>query len=1252
MGTAAVFTDVKRKRILGTEDFQERLIAYMRTLVQESLQRSFPSGAAHEAQIDLSAGGNDEVTVGTGTGKATDGLGHVFDLSGSSYLTAQFENSAAVPYYVLLHEAEIPDGVQINPRSGLPEWIGTREEIGLAADPDAVAITGGGTTLEFTVDSVTEAGVSNAGRTVAVWKLEPGPNATTEAVAVQYLTVTWDGSNNKVTAADLMGQTTPSTTAADYQVCLMGPMIKRNGTWDQNTADHFFVGEVTGVGAGSPPAVFDMSGQRVAVATLDDLEDITSRHPTTDRLKIDVKAYTGDETDEQIAVRDTGGAIVFSVDGSGNMIVQGTQTIYDTVTVYSSQTITDNLEAGDATGDTHTIKGTWRHTDPAETENYFRVDGTTGHVGINTLPDATAVLKVQGDTVARHIVPETTGNYDLGASGVEWRTFYVQTLTLSGDLDPSSDGGPDIGDRTLRWNEIFGQYGIFNNTGVGYSALSRTMGGIELSSAGMDTTSKYTTAVKFMSTDSQLATENPKLLAAIAGRATESYAVDTDGGMAIDFAVTADNPGASSVPTLALTLEPTVLRPYTDEQLGLGLESQRWGTSYISALAIGDGAIAGDLSIRKSVGDAVLRIEADTDNDNEDDNPYIYLLQDGATVNAQIGFCASAGDSPSGGVYTDTLENSFLIAQTGNNYPVQIGTNGAVRVTVAASTGYVGIGTNTPSTRLHVEGTHSLDNGHLKISGTGHASGFAGLTFYNEFAGTKTSGTRNWRIMQNRTTVGTLEFAVSTGEDNAPEPGIGIGYFSTTGFGIGTVPATRFHVHGDADPVIRITSADPLEGAGGTENIAAFEFEGQQNDLYRVGGYMRARQSGTWSTATSNIAPTAISFHTQDASTSDTRAAERLTIGPTGYIGINNAAPGLYLDVIGPDGIAEGTPAWDADDIATFRNNGASGNACGIAIIGGTAATSSLYFGDKDDRDIGAVTYDHSADQMIFRTAAGNQVFISNTGSVGIGSAAFGATLDVAGDIAASTGFTGRSTTAGITVAGGPAISDGSRISLYGSAHATVAGDAYYLANEHVFRTLAASPLLFIEDTTGYVGVGTESPTTKLHVAGDVTATGSYKATTSKILSTFMTDAVVRQLNGGVPTEWDINAEDLTLMSFYDSGGTCVARKALNLPISGTITAARVRLRGTSTHSVRVTLYRQPRTANIGAAATLMASYDSTSVDLTASAGTFVTLTVSSGAFSADETVIITIYNRTTSSLDVGVVELTVTPDDVTAVTL
>nr|HRO67990.1 tail fiber domain-containing protein [Pseudobdellovibrionaceae bacterium] len=88
----------------------------------------------------------------------------------------------------------------------------------------------------------------------------------------------------------------------------------------------------------------------------------------------------------------------------------------------------------------------------------------------------------------------------------------------------------------------------------GSNTLSRTMAGLELSSYGMNTTSQYTPAIKFMSTDPEFTTENPKFLAGIVGRATQAYTADTHGGMALDFLTSPTSPGANVVPTVAMTV--------------------------------------------------------------------------------------------------------------------------------------------------------------------------------------------------------------------------------------------------------------------------------------------------------------------------------------------------------------------------------------------------------------------------------------------------------------------------------------------------------------------------------------------------------------------------------------------------------------------------------------------------------------------------------------------------------------------------
>lgn len=492
MSTAATYFNPTRKRLIGTEDLSTRLMDYMRTLVQESMERSFRTGVVYDTALGLSAGGTDRVNV-TGASVATDGQGHILDVAANGYSTGlYFENSLGVVYEVGLKYASIPDGVQINPRTGLPEFIGFKEAIGIEADPDLVTDNGANITLR--VDGVTEAGVSNAGRQVMVFKNAPGKNAITEALAVEILTVSYTGGFNVVTSSGLFGQDVGSVSvdATEYTAVLMGPHITRN-TVIYGTDGYTFIGEVTGVGAGGSPAVFVTTNQDVLDVSLSDLQDITSRNVSTDRLKVDVKSYAGDVNDPQIQVRDPSGVAKFIVDGNGNVTISGTTTQQDVVQVNSSETITDNLTAGDDDAlDSHLIKGTWRHTDTAGSANHFYVDGASGRVGIGQVQDASYALAITGADAlkvnGRFWVESTAPNINyresdvLATAGGLWRTrvssgdwelqestagewgsakSWISTVRgasrvdINATLAPSSNNVNDLGRSGTEWRDLY-----------------------------------------------------------------------------------------------------------------------------------------------------------------------------------------------------------------------------------------------------------------------------------------------------------------------------------------------------------------------------------------------------------------------------------------------------------------------------------------------------------------------------------------------------------------------------------------------------------------------------------------------------------------------------------------------------------------------------------------------------------------------------------------------------------------------------
>ena len=115
--------------------------------------------------------------------------------------------------------------------------------------------------------------------------------------------------------------------------------------------------------------------------------------------------------------------------------------------------------------------------------------------------------------------------------------------------------GPDEADYALSVSKSASTVsgGLFSSS-VGESAITNDNAGWWLTASGMNTSSKYTPALKFGSTDSAFTTDNPKWLAGIIGRAGETYSSDTTGGMALDFLTFPDGGGATGGPTTRMTI--------------------------------------------------------------------------------------------------------------------------------------------------------------------------------------------------------------------------------------------------------------------------------------------------------------------------------------------------------------------------------------------------------------------------------------------------------------------------------------------------------------------------------------------------------------------------------------------------------------------------------------------------------------------------------------------------------------------------
>lgn len=254
---------ISSNRLVESVDLSDRFQTPLRANMDNIAEKVYPDpGVFGDTRLQLAALTDAFSIVGPGI-EATDGDGKIIDLSqatddGSS---VSFENTAATDYYVGLEYVERPIGIKINPKNGQPEYEQLLEDVGVKGDPDSV--TDGGAILEFNINSLLESGVDHSGRQVAVYRKVPAAGATTEAVAIEVLTVAYAAPNNTVTTTGLLGQSSPaSTTVTDYECVVLGPTVRRD-TDLRDTDGVAFIGIVTGGGAGNPASAVDISDQNL-----------------------------------------------------------------------------------------------------------------------------------------------------------------------------------------------------------------------------------------------------------------------------------------------------------------------------------------------------------------------------------------------------------------------------------------------------------------------------------------------------------------------------------------------------------------------------------------------------------------------------------------------------------------------------------------------------------------------------------------------------------------------------------------------------------------------------------------------------------------------------------------------------------------------------------------------------------------------------------------------------------------------------
>ena len=481
MSTGEKFLEITENRILGWESFKDYFFDYLSSKIDTNSGQTYKHAGTFEL-IGIQADGTDKIKLVDDDGNdfpeniihALDGAGNYLNLNAglSQVQDIQFANNTGTTYYVGIQKAHKPASVFVNPVDGMPVFDYNEEIIGYEGVPNSVSVAGDGLTM--IVNSITEAGFDHTGRSVYVYKMAPGSQALTDAVAIETCTVSFSGGNNQITTVANFGQgVSPSTTASDYRVVLIGPRVETSAFADTTVC---LIGTVDG-NTGGAPTVFDTSVQDVFNVVLSDLTHIT-RYETsgaTDRLKVDVKAPNAESSIDQIRVTHLGAGgggsdlVTFKVTEAGNVTIEGDLTVKgttiqeDVVEIQSNLTITENLIAGDADADAHSIKGIWTHQNAGETVTFFQVDPSNG-IGIGDVAHASGLyeLYVNGDSLFAGDLLPSGATRDIGAVGTKWQSVYCQNIyadasAIGGDLKPAADDAYDLGDNTtpLEWRNIY-----------------------------------------------------------------------------------------------------------------------------------------------------------------------------------------------------------------------------------------------------------------------------------------------------------------------------------------------------------------------------------------------------------------------------------------------------------------------------------------------------------------------------------------------------------------------------------------------------------------------------------------------------------------------------------------------------------------------------------------------------------------------------------------------------------------------------
>ncbi len=462
--------------------------------------------------------------------------------------------------------------------------------------------------------------------------------------------------------------------------------------------------------------------------------------------------------------------------------------------------------------------------------------------------------------------------------------------------------------------------------------------------------------------------------------------------------------------------------------------------------------------------------------------------------------------------------NSFGAAAnlgTNDNYDLNFKTNNATQMTILAN-GNVGIGTTTPSQKLQVQGNIYLSGKILLPPGLVN---FTNSADYGTGLGFTSSNTSDLYFHS-----GSVERMRLTNAGN---------------FGIGTTtPGTQLHITGGM--AFQATSTVPATVASQGRiyfDSAANKFKVSENNGAYVDLVSTAAATSVLASAGTSSTPS-ISFSGDPDTGFYSQAANTIGVSASGANIFNFSSLGLVSPTTGGASIAtangtSSTPTYSfAGDPGTGWYRAAASvmgastggvermriDSSGNVGIGTTTPASLLSLGGQNQlmsvgdtgnfaaytayqSTRGYVGYNGGADTMVIQGGlskslsfnVGNNTFglgtamrIDSSGNVGIGTTTPSYLLHVEGDTGVSNGEHALAVVR--KVAGGPGFTTGYQAN---GASATYSFFRATSSSDFGIGTTNNNKVIYLADSTGYVGIGTTTPGMQLDVAGDMRSGGN-----------------------------------------------------------------------------------------------------------------------------------------------------------------